>query len=280
MSTPAAIFIFSCMLYSTADIPIAQSHHSHTGRVRGANLPQEYELAKFTQDIEKPHPSWNTSTPACEWKCVTCEDAIHVTEINWSAFAFERLSGTLQWDWLPRTLTACRLWDTQLTGGVKLDTLPPQLSTLILWNNDFTGNLDLEHMPHTLEELAVGSNRFEGSVELTSLPRNLVYLSLRKNKLSGTIDLTRLSEHLNHLNISENRFTGSLNLQHLPCSILELYLYDNCFSGEVLFEGLPVRLNTLRIDDNAELHGVVDRSTLPRSLQNFEYKGTNINLHE
>ena len=84
-------------------------------RVRGANLPQEYELARFVQNISNLDPSWNTSTHACDWKGVNCDAELHVSKIMWM---FMGLSGSLEWNYLCRTLREFAGWDNKFTGSI------------------------------------------------------------------------------------------------------------------------------------------------------------------
>ena len=53
-----------------------------TAKVRGAKLPQEYELVGFVENIENPHLSWNTSIPACQWNGIECNHEGRVTRID------------------------------------------------------------------------------------------------------------------------------------------------------------------------------------------------------
>ena len=105
-------------------------------KVRGVGLPQEYELAQFISGIKNSHISWNTSTPACEWNGVICEDGKHVTNINWRE---RMLSGALRWNSLPRTVNKFSAAHNNHTGPVHLYVLPSHLIDLNLLRNSFTG---------------------------------------------------------------------------------------------------------------------------------------------
>ena len=243
------------------------------GRVRGAELPQEYELMRFVAHVKQLDATWNSSTPACEWKDMTCEDGVHVTHIRWS---YSNLSGSFNWDSLPRTLISFSVWTNKLEGSVHLDGLPPSLTHLHLPNNAFTGSLDLQSLPSMLIELFLGENEFVGSVDLDRLPMTLVKLSLWQNMLSGRIEFLRLPQALQFLNLSENNFSGPLDLDHLPPNMLKLLLQNNNFSGLVRFDRLPPRLQQLWLNNNSELHGDVNDSKLPTTIKQFRISGTDI----
>ena len=60
---------------------------------RGSLLPVEYDLERLIQNISNPHPSWKSSTPACEWRGIKCSDSF--SEIRSSENAYEQ-QGTFQ----------------------------------------------------------------------------------------------------------------------------------------------------------------------------------------
>ena len=243
------------------------------GKVRGSHLPQEYELSRFIADVDNTDLSWNTSTPACEWEGVICNEHLKVTRICWGD---KGLTGMLQWEYLSPTLHHCRIWRNKLTGNVTLNVLPSQLVQLRASHNAFKGSLDFIHMPHTLEWLTLHGNQFTGSVDLTQLPPRLTHFFLRNNNFSGSIDFTRWPSNLNHISLSNNFFTGPLELQHLPSSLQILECDNNLFSGLVMFENLPDRLRVLSLKNNAELNGAVDLSKLPVRVEQIHINGTQV----
>ena len=247
--------------------------HVRPSKVQRVNLPQEYDLARFIEDIENPDPSWNTSTPACAWKGVTCE-GIHVWKIIWNRY---KLSGSVHWNWIPQSLQQFRVWENMLTGAVNFNALPPQLSYLNLIQNFFTDIAHLEHLPVNIEYLYLRSNRFEGNVELCALPPTLLELDLSDNKFSGGIHLNKLPLSLKHLNIASNRFSGTPDLQHLPPLMESLYMENNQFSGLIHIRYLPERLYVLHLQNNAEIHGEVEVSVFPRKT-GFLFWGTQVQL--
>ena len=247
---------------------------SGLGKIRGANLPQEYELARLFQAIDNPPMSWTTSTPACGWKSVMCDADLRVTRISLLDI---NLTGLLRLEWLPETLREFNVWRNNITGSAELGRLPTNIFYLGLSTNKFTGPLDLVHLPNTLDELDAESNQFDGHIELATLPMSLTHLRLHKNLLQGELNLLNLPKKLQYLNLSCNCFTGSLELQHLPSSLIDLYCANNLFSGLVRFVHLPARLETLDLEDNQNLQGEIDVSMLPESLSTtFMTYGTKI----
>ena len=134
---------------------IAES--TRKGRVRGANLPQEYELSRFIQNIANPHPSWNTSTPACDWSNVYCDVELHVKKIYWRRM---KLAGLLQWNYLCRTTREFTTVQNDLSGGVPLDTLPSPMTEFVVNANAFSGELDLSHLPNDMDTLTSERQQF------------------------------------------------------------------------------------------------------------------------
>mmetsp|Transcript_18743 Transcript_18743/g.25890 ORF Transcript_18743/g.25890 Transcript_18743/m.25890 type:complete len:280 (+) Transcript_18743:48-887(+) len=229
-------------------------HNVRIGRVGGSNLPQEYELARFVELVENPHPTWNVSTPACEWKGVTCEDGLHVTKIDWENVAeLNSLSGSIQWEWLPQKILVVDVAKQKLSGNVPLKTLPSKLRVLNLVLNQFSGGLDLQFLPNTLEKVWVDYNNFQDGVDLTQLSQSLLALTLSSNKLSGHVDLVSLPSGMTCLNLSRNLFTGPVQLRRLPATLKALYLNNNHFTGLARLDNLPESLEVLWMHDNDEL---------------------------
>ena len=264
-------------LFYTADLPDTNAQHKPAGKVRGSELPQEYELEKLIENVENTDPSWNTSIPIYKWKGVQCDEHARVTCIYWG---FHGLCGPLQWYWLPRTLQKISVWDNKLTGSIPLDSLPPQLTYFSASGNKLTGSLNLSQLPPELEYLLLNRNLFERYVDLAHLPPNLYELRLQDNKLTVDIDLSRLPCSIEYLCLSRNKFTGELHLQHLPPSLLELYFDHNMFSGQVLLDNIPAQLEVLQLQNNPDLYGEIDWSTLPERLGEMSLDGTQIEFSE
>ena len=171
------------------------------GKIRGMQLPLEYDLERMVSNIENPLPSWNASVPAHKWKGVICSgDAILKFEAE-----SKLLRGTLSWSTLPRSLTRLSVYSNKLSGDIELENLPPKLSSLNASYNRFTGNVDLCNLPVTLNALILSENELYGHVTFTNLPSVIVSLSLRNNvELTGTVHL-----HLLPISIRYKTFTNT-----------------------------------------------------------------------
>ena len=151
------------------DVPVPSC--SRIGKVRGTFLPVEYELEKFINDVENPHESWSTATPACEWDGVKCNDKGDVIRISWDG---RKLRGILRWEHLPRFLTALSVCNNQLRGPIDFSSLPEGLTHLWISLNAFSGELHFEHLPPGLKILNISSCHFSGFVDFSCLQRSLL----------------------------------------------------------------------------------------------------------
>ena len=197
--------------------------HQRAAKVRG-NLPPEFELAQLTKDIENPFPSWNASTPACEWKGVTCGDGIHISAIYWD----------------PKSH------------------IPPHLRSFYAYGNGFSGRLHWQHLPQSLKKFRIERNKLQGSVNLTRLPQGLTSLSLSRNMFSGNVVLDCLPQNMTYLNLGNNQFTGCLDFRHLPLTLTSLSCNDNKFDTLVHFYSVPLKLS-LHLQNNPGLQGVLEK---------------------
>ena len=182
------------------------------GKTRNVPLPQEYDLARFVQDIEELPSSWSTETPACEWEGVTCFKKVvaHV-------YARHSLEGFLQWDYFPRTVKWVNLSDNTLEGEIDFCTLPPPLYFFDLRYNCFSGRVDLTSLPQEMQELHLSDNEFSGPIDLSRLPISLVTLSLDQNEFSGEVDLSNIEDTgLAMLYLNENaELRGELDAEKM-----------------------------------------------------------------
>ena len=97
------------LLHTLSSDPTARAPH----RIRGAVIPQEYDLARLVENMEGLHPTWRTNVTACAWKGVSCNLAGDVTEIHWGSAMeiYGGIRGSFGWRYLPLTLTIY-LWMT------------------------------------------------------------------------------------------------------------------------------------------------------------------------
>ncbi|KAF0912575.1 hypothetical protein E2562_015265 [Oryza meyeriana var. granulata] len=139
-------------------------------------------------------PSWNSSTPTCNWQGVTCENG-RVTEL--------RLPGAGLMGTLP----------SNVLGNLSA------LRTLSLRYNALTGPFpdDLSRLAE-LRAIYFQHNSFSGEVpESVFTLKNLVRLDLAGNKFSGEIspDFNKLNR-LGTLFLDDNSFTGGIPKLDLP----------------------------------------------------------------
>ena len=246
------------------------STQSRSARVRSANLPQEYELARLIRDMEGTHPSWTIETPACDWDGVTCDDKGEVNEVNWH---HKVVTGTIHLSYLPSHVTLFSVAQDKeakgCTGEVSWEELPSKLEYLCLSGNQFSGAVDLTVLPDTLQSLYLNKNKFSGSISLTHLHATMRTLTLDHNALDGSLDLTSLPESMTYLTLNHNKFTGSICLDLLPPKMNSLYLNCNALSGTLGLNKLRERsLVLLHLHDN-KFSGNVDLSHLPFQLKYF-----------
>ena len=238
---------FSHILFTAENIP-----SSRTGRIRGVNVPQEYELANFIKDVGNTDPSWNTNTPACEWNHVICDEGNKVSKLEWAG---RKLRGRICLKFLPHSVLEIRAQHNKLSGELPLKDLPPAIAIIDLSDNSFTGSIDLTCLPQTLRQLVLQRNKLSGNVDLGRLPLNLEFLAIDDNAFTGTPDLRRLPPNLSYLDLNRNQFEGWVEFDSLPSGLLGLCL--GC---------------------NKELQGEVKKSLLPQSLNPYfvEIEGTKI----
>ena len=184
------MFSKSCLQTRSQDADVPLSSISRASKVRGTFLPQEYELAKFISDVENPHESWSTATPACEWDNVKCDDEGEVIDISWS---YQGLLGTLHWEHLPRSVKFLDVSYNQLSGTLEFSALPPGLEKLWVHYNLFSGEVYFEHLPTGISVLNISRCDFSGFVDLSclqhsSLAKAASGFDIRNNpKLQGSV---------------------------------------------------------------------------------------------
>ena len=157
-------------------ISAGRRKHSHRGRARECQLPDEILLESFLQNVTGDRDeTWSTSFPACQWRNVTCNNEGKVSEIVW---ATEKLKGTLRWESLPSTvehitLTSPDFDRSLLIGTIDFSLLPRGLKTIDIKGNSFKGPLNLTILPPHLETANFSENDFSGTLDLTQLPPTL-----------------------------------------------------------------------------------------------------------
>ena len=170
-----------CMSSETSNFSAA----SRAGKVRG-NVPQEYELANLIQNVKNPHYSWDSTMPLCQRKGLRCNDDGLLETIHWE---FLGLRGSLNWEYLPRSLTHFSVTFSKLTGELEIGNLPSQLESLFVNDNELTGTPDLTSLPQNLDVLGLSNNLFHGVLDFSKMPHSLRILWLQNNaELGGTLE--------------------------------------------------------------------------------------------
>ena len=269
---------------ATASLPGSVPSHSTSrapGRIRGAALPQEYDLARFVENLEGLHPTWRTNVTACEWAGVTCNEMDEVKTIKWGStsgyfsLVHGEIRGSVAWKYLPVTLTSLNIDGDKLRGEVVPKLIPTKLKTLSFSHNQFFGVLEMHFLPSSLEELYADHNELTGNINLTDLPPNLEELWLEENNFEGGVDLCHLPTKLLVLDFSCNHLSGTLDFRSLPDSLAELYAHDNEFESLVNVEYLSSAVRYCWVKNNRSLRGRVREIELPLGIS-FEMENTQI----
>ena len=246
----ACIFFQFMLIIVFAQSRDALSKRCRAGKVRGSDLPPEYDLLNFISQVQRPDPSWNSSTSACTWKGITCSTNAQVRALRWVGAS---LCGTLQWKYLPKTTEIMEANGCDLQGNVDVTVLPQVLNFFCIRKNFFQQGIEFRHLPQRLSSFDVMRNVLSGEADLTLLPRDIRTLSIALNAFSGPLDLTHLPASLRSISLGNNNFTGHVDLSMLPPTLYEIFLINNF-----------------------RLEGEVEISKLPQSVALWNWKGTKI----
>ena len=162
-------------------------------------------MARFVDKLINPHKTWQVSNPACSWRGVHCDQHGKISEIRWEDVQ-TKLTGVLQWPYLPRTTKVFTLYvysegRLPLTGSLPCGALPPGLNEFVLSNTNSDGGLSLEELPREIRSFDVHDNKFSGTVDLRALPETLEELFLNDNGLEGLVDVTKLPKKMSELHL-------------------------------------------------------------------------------
>mmetsp|Transcript_26401 Transcript_26401/g.41088 ORF Transcript_26401/g.41088 Transcript_26401/m.41088 type:complete len:268 (-) Transcript_26401:47-850(-) len=192
------------------------------------------------------------------WNGVKMNTAQEVTDILWTSMG---LAGSLQFQWLPPTVTSFVMSGVsygrgRMSGSIDLTVLPGSLRVLQLNNNEFSGGIALDQLPEALQTLDVYTNSLTGTLNLKELTGCLETLNLSRNLFTGTVCLTKFPRSLRWLALSQNKLCGPVDLTQLPDGMTNLYLFKNNFEGETDFTHLPESLGSFYVSDTG-LSGVI-----------------------
>ena len=154
------------------------------------------------------------------------------------------------------------LLDGTLGGSLNPQFLPRSVCNLTLTGQGLTGTVDTEAFGPNLQELRLDRNSFIGNFEIESLPRAISVVDIAYNKFHGKMNLAACPHTLWELQAQDNTFEGSVDLGNLPAEMYSLDLSHNHFTGSVNFHKLPKTLNYLRLENNPGLYGALFTSAL------------------
>mmetsp|Transcript_6834 Transcript_6834/g.10346 ORF Transcript_6834/g.10346 Transcript_6834/m.10346 type:complete len:212 (-) Transcript_6834:20-655(-) len=186
-------------------IHILSSVDQSLGRVDKASFTQQTLMEILIENIEV-QDSIVHGESITQWFGVSMRND-SVDTIRWLGV---RLGGSIDFRWLPPTLTSINAVKNDFSGETCLTELPPTLQVFNISENHFCGSLDLTTLPESLTSMCVSGNNFSGSIDLTKLPKSLASLSLQSNPLDGEADFSQLPDALIHLNVIDTGLTGSL----------------------------------------------------------------------
>ena len=196
----------------SSDAVLLDSMHtakiSRLGKVRGSQMPVEYDLMRFIEGIKYPHSSWNTTTPVCKWKGLKCDENDNVETIMWRALG---LQGRINVEYLPPKLSKLTLEDNILFDSFEFNSMPSSSSLyiLVISENLFSGTPNLYHLPPYLIDLDISDNHFSGYVDFSVMPISLRYLYINNNKaLKGMLDVNKAFKNLQY-NVFDTQVTTS-----------------------------------------------------------------------
>ena len=236
-----------------------------------------------------------------EWECLEIEDG-KVTAIKHNMGETddnqnERLGGSINFGFLPHSITDIYLQGNEIEGIFYPQRLPPELRGINMYQNKLEGSLDFASFPRKIQNISLGENWLSGSVDLTVLPDDLEYLYLNNNKFLGSvnmlklpkslkelslegnafigeINLTQLQQSLDYLDLSENQLSGIVDFQKSPHTLCHCFLHKNKFAT-VRFDSLPENIDKFSVDNN-NLTELVDFSTLPENIKQLWISGNKI----
>jgi len=194
------------------------------------------------------------------WPGVTLNKAGDIKEIDLSEKTLR--PGSLDFRWIPSTVTRVYAYECNLMSTIDLTDLPPKLEEFVVWSNNIEGTACFSHLPDSLGIFVLSNNKFVGPVDLTILPGGLQELHLRENTFNGTLDLSSLPKTLVELDLSRNAFEGSIDLSCLPVTLTSFLVSENQLFGLIDLLTLPkdIRFDSLDLGRNAFEGSIVTRN--------------------
>ncbi|KNH03899.1 leucine-rich repeat protein [Perkinsela sp. CCAP 1560/4] len=191
------------------------------GRFDTSMLSQQIlmEIFIFALDnVEDICGSREKPTEVCTWKGIKCNDDGKVEAFGW-AYRYADGTGTMDFKFLPRSMTRLNRPFNALSGKIDLADLAENMGYLRICSNELNGTLHLDDLHALMKKVICSKNAFTGEISLKRLPKCLNSLDLSIHKLKGTVCLTSLPPDLESLHLDRNTFEGSLDLTRLPQSL-------------------------------------------------------------
>ncbi|KNH05030.1 leucine-rich repeat protein [Perkinsela sp. CCAP 1560/4] len=203
----------------------------------------------------------------CFWYGLGLDGDGNITSINWrvhdvphyddiqdglideDALDVLRTGGSIDFQWIPETVTHFHLYNMMLSGSIDTVSLPRTLQIFRVEQNVLSGTFDTRGLPHKIEEVSIANNRISGSLNITTLPVGLRAFHASGNLMSGSLDMSSLPDGIKRLSLHNNSFTGVIDLLHLPRSLKYLHLEVNRMKQDALVvtSDLP-NLRSLTLD--------------------------------
>ena len=170
------------------------------------------------------------------WPGVVMDTEGSVEKIMWRGgiYAFFNGDGSIDFRWIPSTVTKFGISNNTLSGTLDAAVLPRGLRYLGITHNQICGTVDLYTVPRTMVGLYIGSNRLHGSLHLEDLPPPLEAFDASRNKFEGTLAFQGLPPSIRNIRLRFNTFCGSVDLRFLPESIRLVELGDCSIQQKVL----------------------------------------------
>jgi len=229
-----------------------------------------------------------------QWKGVTVNDVMEVTQISWAPRnPFEirtrlvirdpiearqlyaptaKAGGSIDFKWIPSTVRKLAIYKMNLRGTINTWVLPPELDAEFnVSSNSLDGTVDTAGFPRRLWTIDISENNLSGCFDLTVLPPRLRNLNVSENMFCGTADFSRLPEAIWRLNLSKNKFTGRIDLAELRNTEASIFLDKNNFDSQ---KTLVVRAGVIRRDkilrlDAGDIEEIVDTDGVQHDFRSY-----------
>ena len=140
--------------------------------------------------------------------------------------------GTLNFDFVPESVTLIDITNSRYSGTVSTGRLPPGLLVLRINGNKFHGEFDTKALPKEIQIIVIANNAFHGSLAMDSLPNSVEEFYASLNGFSGELNLSALPPKLSTLYLTDNNFRGKLVMRNVPETLEQVCLNNNAFDRD------------------------------------------------